>query len=111
MTSIITINIFIILMTPVIIILHILIIHRKRTTSKRVLHDETTQKNSLGELLKTYRGTSNMSQEYVAQHLSVSRQAVSQWESDLATPSTSNLITLAKLYNIPLETLIHQIKE
>lgn len=36
---------------------------------------------SLGEVLKTYRTNCKMTQEFVAESLGVSRQAVSKWEN------------------------------
>lgn len=39
-----------------------------------------------------------MTQEFVAEALGVSRQAVSKWESGASDPSTTNLIALAKLF-------------
>ena len=51
-----------------------------------------------------------MTQEFVAQRLGVSRQAVSKWENGTSDPSTSNLIAIAKLYNVPPEEILQQIK-
>lgn len=47
-----------------------------------------------------------MTQEFVTEAISVSRQAVSKRENGSSDPSTSNLIALAKLFNIPAEDLI-----
>lgn len=52
----------------------------------------------------------NMTQEFVAEQLGVSRQAVSKWESGKAEPSTANLLALAKLYDISVEDLIKNIQ-
>lgn len=52
-----------------------------------------------------------MTQEFVAESLGVSRQAVSKWESGLSDPSTSNLIALAKLFKISVEELIASIEK
>lgn len=41
-----------------------------------------------------------MTQEFVAEVIGVSRQAVSKWENGSSDPSTSNLIALAKLFNV-----------
>ena len=41
-----------------------------------------------------------MTQEFVAEAIGVSRQAVSKWESGASDPSTSNLLALAKLYGV-----------
>jgi len=51
-----------------------------------------------------------MTQEFVAEKLGVSRQAVSKWESGKSDPSTANLIALAKLYGISVEELIKNIQ-
>ena len=51
-----------------------------------------------------------MTQEFVAEALGVSRQAVSKWENGTSDPSTSNLLALAKLYGISAEGLIRGIE-
>lgn len=70
---------------------------------------ESIQK-SLGELLKSHRMERKMTQEFVAESLGVSRQAVSKWEQGKSDPSTSNLLALAKLYQIPPEDLLKNLK-
>lgn len=65
---------------------------------------------SLGEALKESRMQCNMTQEFVAERLGVSRQAVSKWESGVSDPSTSNLLQLTKLYDISAEDLLKSIK-
>ena len=54
-------------------------------------------KKTLGEALKAERLRCNMTQEFVAETIGVSRQAVSKWETGAADPSTANLLALAKL--------------
>ncbi len=61
---------------------------------------------SLGENLKAHRIKRKMTQEFVAEHLGVSRQAVSKWESGASDPSTSNLLALARLYGVSAEALL-----
>ncbi|MNI49530.1 HTH-type transcriptional regulator Xre [compost metagenome] len=51
-----------------------------------------------------------MTQEFVAEAIGVSRQAVSKWENGTSDPSTSNLITLAKLFKISAEELLHEVQ-
>lgn len=75
----------------------------KNTPEKQVV------RQSLGQLLKDYRIKSNMTQEFVARKLGVSRQAVSKWENGTSDPSTANLIAIAKLYNVPPEEILAQI--
>ena len=65
---------------------------------------------SLGEALKTYRTNCKMTQEFVAENLGVSRQAVSKWENGTSDPSTSNLLALAKLYGVSAEEILSKIQ-
>ena len=61
---------------------------------------------SLGEALKENRIRCQMTQEFVAESIGVSRQAVSKWENGTSEPNTSNLMALARLYGIPAEDLL-----
>ena len=67
-------------------------------------------RRSLGEVLKDHRTRCNMTQEFVAESLGVSRQAVSKWENGTADPSTSNLLKLARLFGLSPEELIRSIQ-
>lgn len=66
-------------------------------------------RKSLGETLKEYRMKCNMTQEFVAEILGVSRQAVSKWETGTSDPSTANLLALAKLYGVSAEELLKNV--
>lgn len=68
-------------------------------------------KRKLADSLKEYRVNAKMTQEFVAQSLGVSRQAVSKWESGTSDPSTTNLIALAKLYQVSPEEIIRSIEK
>lgn len=65
---------------------------------------------SLGEALKENRTRCKMTQEFVAESVGVSRQAVSKWENGTSDPSTSNLLALANLYDISAEDLLKIVK-
>ena len=52
-----------------------------------------------------------MTQEFVAEHLGVSRQAVSKWENGTSDPSTANLLALAQFYDISVEDLLKEIQK
>lgn len=52
------------------------------------------------------RKEKGLSQEDLAAKLGVTRQAVSKWERAEAAPDTDNLLRLAKLYNVSLDTLL-----
>ena len=63
-------------------------------------------RKSLSEMLKENRTCCKMTQEFVAETIGVSRQAVSKWENGTSEPNTSNLMALARLYGIPAEDLL-----
>ena len=63
--------------------------------------------NRSGEVRK--EKACKMTQEFVAESLGVSRQAVSKWETGTADPSTSNLLALAKLFGVSAEELLRQV--
>lgn len=81
----------------------------KYTKSKNVRKEKILIKKNLGEILKNHREECKMTQEFVAEAIGVSRQAVSKWENGISDPSTSNLIAIAKLFNISIEELLHEI--
>lgn len=77
--------------------------------STDVRKENSVLKKSLGEVLKQHREECKMTQEFVAEAIGVSRQAVSKWENGTSDPSTSNLIALAKLFNISTEELLREV--
>ena len=81
----------------------------KYLKSKDVRKEKTETMKSLGEAIKEYRIQCKMTQEFVAEKLGISRQAVSKWENGASDPSTSNLIALSKLYGISTEDLLRKV--
>ena len=61
---------------------------------------------ALNENIKSRRIQLKMSQEYVADQLSISRQAVAKWESDQSRPTSSNLAELAALFEMDVSELV-----
>ncbi len=62
--------------------------------------------NQLAENLMYYRKKKGWSQEKVSEYLEVSRQAVSKWEAGTSRPSSDNLIKLAQLFEVDVDTLL-----
>ena len=83
---------------------------RRYILSGEIRKEKAAITKSLGETLKEHRTGCKMTQEFVAESLGVSRQAVSKWESGVSDPSTSNLIALAKLYKVSVEELLDHIQ-
>jgi len=84
---------------------------RKYLASGEIRRETTAVRKSLGEALKDHRIRCQMTQEFVAEHLGVSRQAVSKWETGASDPSTSNLLALAKLYGINAADLLKEVQK
>lgn len=61
---------------------------------------------TFGEKLAKLRKENNHTQEQLASILSVSRQSVSKWESDLAYPETEKLIRISELYHCSVDYLL-----
>lgn len=59
-----------------------------------------------GNKLYELRKQKSLSQEDVANEIGVSRQSVSLWETNQASPSMENLIGFAKLFNMSLDELV-----
>ncbi len=61
----------------------------------------------IAERLIKLRKEKGLSQEELAEKLGLSRQAVSKWERAEASPDTDNLICLAKIYGVSLDSLLN----
>lgn len=61
---------------------------------------------SFAENLKTIRKERNITQEQLAEMLSVSRQAISKWESGAGYPETEKLLIISKELNVSLDYLL-----
>ena len=104
----------IVFMAPLILVLLALVVYlvvlliralRKYLRSGEVRQENRTAVESLAKALKGHRERCRMTQEFVAESIGVSRQAVSKWETGAADPSTANLLALAKLYGVSPEEL------
>lgn len=79
---------------------------RKYIRNAPVRKETKTVRTTLAQKLRENRIRCKMSQEFVAEAVGVTRQAVSKWENGVSDPSTANLIALAKLYKISTEELL-----
>ena len=60
---------------------------------------------TLGQRIGQYRRKLSISQEELGERLGVSRQAVSKWETDAATPDMENLLALARIFGVSVAEL------
>ena len=79
------------------------------TKAREVKKETAAVRKTLAETLKDHRTRCKMTQEFVAESIGVSRQAVSKWETGDSDPTMSNLVLLAKLYGVPLEELLENV--
>lgn len=83
---------------------------RKYIKSEPVRKEKEEYAKTLGDVIKKHRVECQMTQEFVAETLGVSRQAVSKWENGSSDPSTTNLIALASLFDITPEEMLKEIR-
>lgn len=60
----------------------------------------------LGDNIRKYRKSSNMSQDELAEKLEVTRQSISLWETGQTQPTLENIVALAKLFNVSTDELL-----
>lgn len=96
---------------PLVYLIYLLIkALKKYIKSEPVRKEKAENAKSLGEVLKRHRTECKMTQEFVAETLGVSRQAVSKWESGMSAPSTTNLMALASLFGVAPEDLLKEVQ-
>ena len=62
----------------------------------------------VGRQIRAARQRAGLSQERLAEHLHVTRQAISNWESGKSLPDLETLKTLAEVLSVPIEQLIYE---
>ena len=82
---------------------------RTHAKAQEVKKETAAVRRTLSETLKDHRTRCKMTQEFVAESLGVSRQAVSKWETGESDPTMSNLVLLAKLYGVSLTELLENV--
>lgn len=82
---------------------------RKYLSSRPEREERRENAKHIGQVIKNHRVRCNMTQEFLADRLGVSRQAVSKWEKGRSDPSTTNLIALAKIFDITPEEMLKEI--
>lgn len=59
-----------------------------------------------GSRIRGARQSRGYTQEYLAEKIGVSRQAVSKWEKDQTSPDMQNMVALSELLDVPMDYLI-----
>ncbi len=63
--------------------------------------------SSIGTRIKELRKIKNISQEELANELSVSRQTISKWESDIVSPDINNIEMLSNFFEVSTDYIIN----
>ncbi len=79
---------------------------RKYIKSEPVRKEKAQSAKSLGEVLKRHRTECRMTQEFVAESIGVSRQAVSKWESGICLPDVSVYMELCGILGISMNEFL-----
>lgn len=66
---------------------------------------------TLGEKIREARRKCGLSQEQLAEKMSVSRSAIAKWETDKGLPDVGNLKLLARLMSVSLDRLLDDAEE
>lgn len=61
---------------------------------------------SFGEKLQTLRKAKGISQDQLAIHLNVSRQAISKWELGSSLPEVENIIEISRFFDVSIDYLL-----
>ena len=65
---------------------------------------------SIAERILTLRKSKGMSQEQLAEAVGVSRQAVSKWESEQASPDPEKIIAMSEIFGVTTDYLLKGIE-
>ena len=65
---------------------------------------------NLADRLQSLRKAKGISQEELAEHVGVSRQAVSKWESGQSTPDLEKIITMSDFFEVTTDYLLKGIQ-
>lgn len=60
----------------------------------------------VGQRIKACRNEQNMTQDFVAEQLGVTRQTISNWENGRSYPDIERVIRLSELYHLSLDELL-----
>ena len=65
---------------------------------------------TVGDRIQSLRKSKSMSQEELADQVGVSRQAVSKWESEQATPDLDKVVIMSELFEVTTDYLLKGIE-
>lgn len=60
----------------------------------------------LNKNIEDLRKKHNLTQEFLAEKLNVTRQTISNWEQGITYPNPEQLLTLSKIFNISVDELL-----
>ena len=64
---------------------------------------------TLGEKIQSLRKKDGMTQEQLAEHLSITRQTISKWELGESEPAIAHLIQLSEIFQVTTDDLLKNV--
>ncbi len=61
-----------------------------------------------GKRITELRKKENITQEQLAKMLEVTRQTISNWESDITSPDVNQALELTKIFKVPINDLLNE---
>ena len=80
-------------------------------TTTRMVRNEPEMAKKVGERIRECREKADVTQEYLAKQMQISRSAIAQWESGTTTPSLTSLQDIARLMHTTPEYLAFDIRD
>ena len=62
----------------------------------------------VSEKIRYFRDKLGMTQTDLAKRLGISRSAVNAWEMSLSTPSLANIVELASIFRVTVDSLLYE---
>ena len=63
---------------------------------------------TLGEKIQILRKQKGLSQEQLAEKITITRQAISRWELNESIPDVENILQLSKVFNVSTDYLLNK---
>ena len=62
----------------------------------------------IGEKITELRKKNNLTQDKLAEKINVTRQTISNWESNITSPDVNQILNLTKIFNITITDLLDE---
>lgn len=67
--------------------------------------------NNVAEKIRYFRDKLGLTQTDLAKRLGISRSAVNAWEMALSSPSLANIVEMARIFHVTVDSLLNSTEE